>query len=146
MPRVSDHLPALLDEIAEAVGAALKDRVAGVEAALQLARVKGGQRVHFPGRLTPGHWLTEAVGDRAAQAIVDHFRAGGRGIELDIPLGSGGSYLSQRRARARQMAAGLSAGLSANRLAASVGITRRAVLKAKSRLRGDASQRKLFED
>jgi len=91
---MSRHLPALLSEIAEVVGEALKDRKAGVEAALKLAQAKGGQRVHIPAQARADHWLAQTLGQRAADAICAHYRVGEegeRGAELDIPLGAGGS-------------------------------------------------------
>jgi hypothetical protein len=129
-------LPALLNEVAS---------VAGVEAALTLARVKGGQRVYIPARLPPEHWLTEELGSEAAGKVARHFAQDGVGAYLDIPLGPGGSYASQRRQRAQLMKAAIDEGLSANAASRAVGITWRSVYRAKAKAR-HSRQPGLFDE
>jgi hypothetical protein len=121
-----EALPALLAEIAE---------VAGLDAALAIARVKGGQEVFVPARLSDQHWLVEAVGRARAEIIADHFTSGRGRIKLDIPLGPAGSYLAERRRRARLLADAIAEGASANQAAQRAGLTRRSVLRAKARQR-----------
>lgn len=70
-------LPALLAEIAE---------VAGLEAALALARAHGGTRAHFLRDPKPTHWLSQLIGHEAAQRVGRHLCAGAS-IELTVPMG-----------------------------------------------------------
>lgn len=71
-------LPALLAEIAE---------VAGVEAALALARERGGRRAHFIRNPKPGHWLSLLIGHDAAKAVGGHLCGSNASIELTVPMG-----------------------------------------------------------
>ena len=127
-------LPALLFEIAE---------VAGIDAALAVAEAKGGQRVVVPTRLRPDHWLVVAVGMEKAELICRHFTSGHVRQELDIPLGPAGSYLAERRRRARALVEAQEQGRSANQIAADVGITERSVRRFRARQR-DARQGNLL--
>lgn len=128
-------LPALLAEIAE---------VAGLDAALSVAQAKGGQHVVIPTRLAADHWLVVAVGREKAEVISRHFTSGHRRQELDIPIGPGGSYVAERRRRARALAEAQAEGATANQIAAKVGITQRSVRRFRARHRGDARQGKLL--
>lgn len=127
---MSHHLPHLLNVIADVTAPIVGGRAAGVALALEIARHRGGQRVHIPARLTAEHWLVQIVGMDAARAICDHFS----GTDIDLPLGPCGSYVTQRRARARKYEEAFSAGASANEAAAAAGVTRRAAHSAKSRI------------
>lgn len=72
------RLPGLLREIAEA---------SNYDAALTVARVKGGQRVYL--RLNPptDHWLSRAVGHAAAIKICSAVCPASGGLDIDIPMG-----------------------------------------------------------
>jgi hypothetical protein len=142
------RLPGVLAEVQEAVAEALGDPAAGERAALALARARGGRRAFIPVRARDDHWIVQALGRPAAEAVMRHFRGGSAGAELDIPLGPVGTYKQQRAERARAMDQALKAGLSANEAAAQVGVTRRSVYKARERLgsSGKGAQRDLFGD
>ena len=72
-------LPLLLDEIAQ---------VAGLEAALLVAREKGGTRAHFSSRPQADNWLAKLVGIDAARAIGQSQCApGAASVHLNVPLG-----------------------------------------------------------
>ncbi|MEM7426742.1 MAG: hypothetical protein AAF441_11645 [Pseudomonadota bacterium] len=71
-------LPGILGEIAE---------VAGLKAALQVARARGGTKAYFGERFARDGWLVEAVGQEAALIIGRHFATGHGGMELDVPMG-----------------------------------------------------------
>lgn len=72
-------LPPLLMTIAE---------VAGIDAALLVAQVRGGSQVYIPAFAERDHWLTQAVGPEAADKICAHFRVDGkRGATVVIPVG-----------------------------------------------------------
>lgn len=149
-------LPPLLADIADIVSAATGDPAAGVAAALELARLKGGQQVHIPTQAPPpDHWLSQIVGPVAAKAICEHYRVlpprdGGelsdrfRGALLDIPVGPRGSYNAQRRARAEAYRKAAAEALSANETAVAIGVTRRAVFKARRDMRERQERPDLF--
>lgn len=127
------RLPGALGEIAE---------IAGLDAALAVAAVVGGTRAYIardPGR---NHWLVRAVGAEAAAVIVDHFTTGRSGVEIEFPVGPRGSYVRERRARARRLVELTAQGLSNDEVAKGAGITRRGVLyfKAKRRRSKDRDQ------
>ena len=127
----SEHveLPELLAEIAE---------VAGLPAALAIAKFKGGTRTHFPARADDDHWLTVTVGREAADKLCKHFRSRNGGISLQVPLGPANFY-----ATARLMALALSEqGMSTSQTARSVGVSSRAVEKWRAAARAKMSRRK----
>jgi hypothetical protein len=74
-----DWLPGLLAQIAA---------VAGVEAALAVAKAKGGSRAYVPPRPADDHWLVRAVGRAHADAIAAEL-VGGTACNLLIPKGAG---------------------------------------------------------
>ena len=117
------ELPALLAEIADVVG---------IEGALAIAEAKGGQAVSIPSRLRPDHWLIAAVGLDRAELLSEHFCSGRMRAQLDIPLGPTGSYLGDRRRRARAVAQALEEGATASEAARRAGITRRSVHRQKA--------------
>jgi hypothetical protein len=134
---VSDYhyLPGILREIAD---------VAGLPAALAIAEVKGGTRVHFPARAPDGHWLPELVGREAADKLCAYFRTrataqGGTrptvngGVYELVPLGPKNFY-----ARARRKAAELTAqGMTRERVAAQLGVHMRTVQRYRARERDE---------
>ena len=119
-------LPALLAEIAE---------VAGIDAALAIARAKGGHEVFVVAKLRPDNWLVQAVGMEKAQLLSEHFCSGRARQKLTIPLGPAGSYLAERQRRARSMADALSSGASANQIAQAAGVTNRSARRFRAKLR-----------
>ena len=130
------HLPHVLNVIADVTASVAGSRNAGIALALTLARLKGGQRIHIPARVTPEHWLARAVGLDAARAICHHYAAAGRGTDIDMPFGdAAGSYIAQRRARARAYAEAAERGENANKAAAQIGVTRRSIYKARAKCR-----------
>ena len=142
-----DALPAILQEIADAVEAATGDPRAGLSAALAVAAARGGPRVWIPRKPGPRHWLTLAAGEAAAAAIGAHY-ATVQGAHIELPASPAGSYLAEQRRRARLIGDAIRANLPANEIAARAGITRRAVLKAKAkaRTRRAGDQRSLFDE
>ena len=68
--------------------------VAGAEAARNLQRECGGQRIPIPSesRLTEGSWLVEAIGMEAARIVCRELAAAAKGFDVTIP-----TNLYQRR-------------------------------------------------
>lgn len=142
---MSEHLPHILNSIADAVAPVVGGRSAGVTIALMLARLKGGQRIYLPAKVDHDHWLSREVGLDAAVAICNHFSVGGVGQHIDMPFGPGsGQYAIQRRARARAYTEAQERGLNANQAAAEIGVSRRSVYSARARMRPDGPD--LFSD
>lgn len=122
-------LPGVLREVAA---------LAGLGAALQLARAKGGIRVYVAKQPSPR--LSAEIGDAAAAALSRLYG----GEHVDIPLGPEGGRARAYRAAGQALAQGLSAGAAARRS----GLTERAVyrIKAKRRQGRSSAQGRLFED
>lgn len=114
------NLPQVYGEIA--------DR-AGLDAALGLARARGGQRVYVPKDPRIAPWMAEAMGDAGAKALVDMY--GGEAIDLPVDPLSGNSP----QARARRIALAMDAGISVNEIVRAEGLSRRQVywIAAKNR-------------
>lgn len=98
--------------------------VAGLDAALAIAKACGGQRVHIPSRrwIEKGKpsWLVDLLGIEKALLVLDIFP---RGEAIALPLGPAGGptlrYLEIKAARAR--------GLSVDAIARELGVNRRTV-------------------
>ena len=69
-------------------------RVAGDEAAAKIGRQFGGTRVYIPSKPRADHWLTQLVGQDAADAIGEELTAGIAGIRIDLPVGEFGHQRS----------------------------------------------------
>lgn len=82
-----DRLPGILGEIAD---------VAGEEAALALARVRGGTQIYLPPRPADDHWICELIGKDRALAVCEHLTGGVGPLRLDLPVGPEGFHASQR--------------------------------------------------
>ena len=113
-----DGLPPLLVEIAA---------VTDLDAALTLARERGGERVTIPAYPgTEGCWLTLAIGPARAAALCAHFRTVGPdgvavGYRCDIPRGP---YTVMGQAKSRYRAA-RAEGASVRKAARAAGIHQR---------------------
>jgi hypothetical protein len=129
-----NSLPGLLGDIAD---------IAGVEAAMEIARRYGGTRVDLPPRARPDHWLTKVVGldvaDRICRglAILD---GDGRlkGIRHEVlPIGPA----SVMRVARRRAAEALENGASARAAAREAGLHERTIWRMKAK---DKDQGELF--
>ncbi|MEI2387487.1 helix-turn-helix domain-containing protein [Breoghania sp. JC706] len=128
-PTDYSFLPEILAEIADA---------AGLDAALKLAAVRGGQTVYIPSHATPDHWLSDVVGLPAAVRICDHFRVRDSGARLLIPI-------ARRSSAQRALMKALENGASAREAAAAAGVHERTAFRARRRLKsGSGNQDDLF--
>jgi hypothetical protein len=121
--------------------------VAGEPASVLFAARTLGSRVYIPATVSDNHWLVECVGRKAADAICRHFAVDGRGAELDVPLGGGGSYPQLRRAIARRVHQLDQANKTSREIATSVGVTQRTIHRHRAAHRGggkDDKQGSLF--
>jgi hypothetical protein len=135
--------------MADVVADALGDEAAGLQAALAVARAKGGQRVRILPQIADNAWLIEAVGDAAAAAIVALYTSGDMGEQIEIPMGSASGYMAERHSRSRTIDAGLASGRTVDDIAREAGVTRRYVFWRRARLRQstpDTRQLGLFDD
>lgn len=82
-------LPGILAEIAEA---------AGEDAALAIARVRGGTEIYVPPNPGADHWISRLVGLERAQAIADKLTCSLIGRRVELPLGPHG-HAEQQRAK-----------------------------------------------
>jgi hypothetical protein len=120
-------LPGILQEIADA---------AGIDAALKIAKAKGGTNVCLPGvdGARRDCWLTRLVGEEAAVKIALSY--GPKGGRVDIPLGP----FSRSALVAAEIRRRLEAAESVSEIARAVGCGARAVYRHKERLREEQSR------
>lgn len=121
------ELPGALREIAE---------VAGVEAALRLAELRGGTTLSIPAEVTPDCWLTLAIGEARAELLSAHFTSGHTALSIEVPLGPTGALAGLRQTMRRLIAEGV----PAERIARQLGVASRTVRRMKSRMRRDAAR------
>ncbi|MDZ4307540.1 hypothetical protein [Allopontixanthobacter sp.] len=116
--------------------------VAGDDAAVAVARARGGTQVYFPPVPPEDHWLSALIGQEQAAAVCDRLTCGVGGMRVDLPLGGAG-HAAQARA---QVDALLDAGLSERAIALKTGYTIRGVRRRRARLGrgGDPRQIPLF--
>lgn len=113
--------------------------VAGMDAAMAVARAKGGVKAYFPARPKEGHWLVDAVGMEAARTICTALVSGRSGLEIDVPIGPAGSRDSARQV----IETAYAGGMQAKDVVRLTGVSERTVrrhfakLKAASRQRGE---------
>jgi DNA-binding NarL/FixJ family response regulator len=126
---MSAALPHILAEVAE---------IAGLDAALRLARARGGRRLYVPQRPTPDY-IAE-IGEAAAAALSTLYP----NETISVPLGPTGALKQAKRA----VDEALSRGLSAGEAAQVAGVTERTVYNHRARRRAelDSRQGRLFED
>jgi hypothetical protein len=75
-------LPGILAEIA---------RVAGEDAALDIAAVRGGTQVYIPPVPPADHWLCQLIGEEQALAVCERLTCGLAGRRVDLPTGPTGA-------------------------------------------------------
>lgn len=122
---VQPKLPEMLERIAE---------VAGLPAAIKLAKDFGGSRIYIPQLPTPKTALSRSVGPEAAAKIAAAFGMG----YLDVPIGP--RIWNQRIVAA--VAELLSQGRSIHQIANALGVTARTVCRCKRVLKGLPPERK----
>lgn len=122
------------------------ERVAGLAAALSLAREHGGTRkmIPTPDNLGGDHWLVRCVGQEAAEKIAGHFAqqmASGNdsGEKVLIPMGPTGTLAQARRRMAEALAEGATVAEAARR----AGMHERTAYRRK-KWRPDPRQQKLL--
>lgn len=120
------QFPGILQEIADA---------AGEEAAMLVAREKGGTRVRFPIKPRDGHWTVQLLGRPRAEAIGRALNGNQSMMEYDIPLGPGSTYSQQRRARQQAMQKAIEEGLTYNAAARAAGVDRSSFRRFNKRVR-----------
>ena len=122
-------LPGVLRQIAD---------VAGEDAALAIAKARGGTQVYFPPVPDADHWLSHLIGHDRAQAVCYELTCGVGSLRLDIPVGPLG-----RAAQGKLMVDSmLREGRSERDIALATGYTARGVRKRRAGL--DDGQGSLF--
>lgn len=117
-------LPGVLGRIAQ---------VAGEDAALAIARARGGTQVYFPPDPAPGHWLCHLIGLDRAKRVCDELTCGVGPLRVDIPVGPAG-----RAAQGRVMVDSmLREGRSERDIALATGYTARGVRKRGAALKSE---------
>ena len=126
----------------EYVTAQSLSEIIGDKAAITLLDKKGGGRIYIPAHLSDDHWLIALIGRKAAIALVEQISINGSGDQIELPVGSTGRERLYRRERDKL----LKAGKSNSQIARELGVTDRAVRRARQRSRDvvDDKQRRLF--
>lgn len=119
--------PGILQEIADA---------AGIDAALKIAKAKGGTNVYLPGADSADreNWLKELVGEEAAAKIGRSCAP--KGVRVDIPLGP----FSRNALLSAEIRRRLDASENVSEIARAVGCAARTVVRQKHRLREELSR------
>lgn len=123
-------LPPVLAQIAAVVGE---------EAALKIAKLRGGTQVYIPPIVAADHWLAEAIGHREANILADELTCGIKGFRLEIPMGPMSSE-AQARAQIDRM---IAEGRSERDIALTTRYSIRTVRRHKAKIR-DNRQMSLF--
>jgi len=113
------RLPGLLAEIEAATD---------TDAALAVAKAKGGTRAYFPANPDANHWLTQCVGAEKAMLIAQTLKTGHGGVELIVPMGPNVNTLARWR-KIRQM---IEEGCSKSVIALTCGVHERTVQNHKN--------------
>lgn len=136
------RLTGILAEIAD---------VAGEAAALQLMASHGARRVYIPVAFTRDCWLTEVVGETAARALIEHFRAfsaSGDPIryEIELPIGDMGTFGRARKQAGIAFAKAIEEGCGVRTAGHRAGVSSRTAWYMARRLKGrkDDGQGSLF--
>lgn len=126
---MDEPLPGILGEIAE---------VAGRDAALAIALVRGGRIIYIPtpSRLAPDHWIVQICGADAARAIAERLGGG----EILLPLGPTGS----RADTVALIKTGIARGLSNAAVAALARVTIRTVKRHRATARAAENDNQLM--
>ncbi|MDR1397215.1 MAG: helix-turn-helix domain-containing protein [Desulfarculales bacterium] len=127
-----NELPGILRRVAEG---------AGLEAAINLARIKGGCHAYIPeaGNLTAEHWLVKSVGQQMAIELCREYG----GSRIPIPLGP----FSGNRAKVWQaIHRAQREGMSAPQAARLVGVDERTVYRHRRKARVQDQNLSLFEN
>lgn len=126
-------LPGILAEIAE---------VAGEDAALAIAKARGGTQIYIPPTPANDHWLCRLIGREEARAVCDHLTCGVGPRRVDLPVGPMGAA-AKIRAKVDRMIAD---DRSERDIALATGYTIRAIRKRRAKLgiQRDDGQLSLF--
>jgi hypothetical protein len=127
-------LPGILADIAE---------VAGEDAALAVARARGGRQIYIPPRPANDHWLAQLIGFEPAVAVCDRLTAGVGPRRAEVPLGSFSAYRAESRDRYRVMDDMIREQKSESDIAAVTGYTTRAVRRRRKKLGQPADARQI---
>lgn len=114
-------LPGILADIAE---------VAGEDAALAIAAVRGGTNVYIPPTPANDHWLCRLIGRDAAHAVCDKLTCGVGPLRVDMPLGPSGAA-AKLRAKVDRM---LREDRSERDIAMATGYTARAIRRRRAQI------------
>lgn len=123
-------LPGVLRQIAD---------VAGEDAALAIAEVRGGTVVYFPPRPAADHWLCTLIGPERALAVCDLLTCGVGPARVDVPRGP--------TRQAAKVQAQIDSMLAENRseldISRATGYTIRAIRWRRARLKGRTEDRQM---
>lgn len=126
-------LPGILAEIAD---------VAGEDAALAIARVRGGTEVYIPPVPANDHWLCDLIGPERAAKVCDQLTGGVGPRRVDMPNGPTGFHAKQ----SARVDALIADNLSQRQIALATDYTTRGIRKriAKAREKANSPQMKLL--
>jgi len=126
--------PGILAEIAD---------VAGEEAALAVARVRGGTQIYIPPVPANDHWLCALIGRDEAVAVCDKLTDGVGSRRADVPMGQYSAYRAESRHRYTLMDEMINAQKSEREIALATGYTARAIRRRVAKLGKPADERQM---
>lgn len=127
-------LPGILAEIAD---------VAGEEAALAVARVRGGTQIYIPPKPANDHWLCKLIGQEEAAAVCDKLTAGVGSRRADVPMAQFSAYRAESRNRYAVMDQMIAAQKSEREITLATGYTSRAIRRRRAKLGNPADDRQI---
>lgn len=127
-------LPGILAEIAD---------VAGEEAALAVARVRGGTQIYIPPIPANDHWLCQLIGPEEAAAVCDRLTAGVGSRRADVPMGEFSAYRAESRNRYQLMDQMIAAQKSEREITIATGYTSRAIRRRRAKIGNPADERQI---
>jgi hypothetical protein len=127
-------LPGILAEIAE---------VAGDDAALAVARVRGGTQIYIPPKPANDHWLCELIGLDQAYAVCEKLTAGVGSRRADVPLAIYSAYRAESKNRYRVMDQMIRDQKSEREITLETGYSSRAIRRRRAKLGQPADARQI---
>lgn len=112
-------------------------QIAGEDAALAIARERGGTQVYFPPAPRPDHWLCRLIGQQRALAVCEELTCGVLGRRVDLPIGPAG-HMAKASAQVDRM---IAENCSERDIARATGYTIRAVRWRRARLNARTDDR-----
>ncbi len=127
-------LPGILADIAD---------VAGEDAALAIARARGGTQIYIPPVPANDHWLCALIGQHEAAEVCKKLTDGVGPRRADVPMAHFSAYRAESRDRYTIMDEMIIAQKSEREISLATGYTSRAIRRRRAKLGHPADERQI---